>query len=160
MAGFYEVINRIFQPYKTLFFFTFLVILFGLISYFIYTKYLSNYINDRKYTDVANSMSRDDGLQIYFFYADWCPHCKNAKPDWNNFRSQVEGTQTASGYKVRTVAVDCTNLDTDIESAQLVKEYDITGFPTVFAMKDNKRIDYDAKVDLTSLNQFLNVISK
>ena len=26
-------------------------------------------------------------VEILFFYADWCPHCKKAKPHWNNLKN-------------------------------------------------------------------------
>jgi len=158
MASLYDVFARVIVPYKTILFSLFLLLVFALVAYFMYTRYLSSTIKDRKYNDVANTSSRNEGLQIFFFYADWCPHCKNAKPDWNSFRTQVDGT-VVNGYTIQTVAVDCTNLDSDPEAARLVKQNNVSGFPSVFAMKDNNRIDYDAKVELNSLNQFVQAIT-
>jgi len=158
MSSLYDVFARVIVPYKTILFALFMFLVFALVAYFVYTRYLSSFINDRKYNDVANSTKRDEALQVLFFYADWCPHCKNAKPDWNSFRSQVDGT-VVNGYTIQTVSVDCTNLDSDPEAAQLVKQNNVTGFPSVFAMKDNSRIEYDAKVELNSLNQFLDAIT-
>ena len=158
MSSFYDVIGRFFTPYKAVMFALVLFIVFALVAYFVYTRYLSSFIKDKKYSDVANSSQRSEALQVFFFFADWCPHCKNAKPDWNSFRSQVDGT-VVNGYVIQTVEVDCTNLDSDAEAAKLVKQNNVAGFPSVFAMKDNSRIDYDAKVELNSLNQFLDAIT-
>ena len=159
MSNLYEVIERVFISYKSLLFALFMFIVFALASYFVYTRYISDYIKNKKYADVANSASRDEALQIYFFYADWCPHCKTAKPGWNQFKSKMDGS-VVNGYTIETIGVDCTNLDSDPESAQLVKENDVSGFPSIIAFKDNKRIDYDAKVNLNSLNQFVAAITK
>ena len=159
MANLYEVVERMFVSYKSLLLTLFLFVVFALVAYFVYTRFLRDYVNNAKYRDVANSESRDEALRIYFFFADWCPHCKTAKPDWNQFKAQMDGT-VVNGYTIETISVDCTNLDTDPESAKLVKQNNVSGFPSIIAFKDNKRIDYDAKVNLNSLNQFAAAITK
>jgi thiol-disulfide isomerase/thioredoxin len=160
MTTFYEVAERFLYPYKTVFLILFLVLLFGLVAYFVYTRYLANMIKDKKYTDVANNASSKDAVQIYFFSADWCPHCKTAKPEWQQFVKQVNGT-TVNNKTIQTIDVDCTDMDSSktndpaiVKTIQLVKEFDVKGFPTVLAVKDGKKIDYDAKVSLTTLNKF------
>jgi thiol-disulfide isomerase/thioredoxin len=160
MTTFYEVAERFLYPYKTVFLILFLVILFSLVAYFVYTRYLANMIKDKKYTDVANNASSQDAVQIYFFSADWCPHCKTAKPEWQQFVKQVNGT-TVNNKTIQTIDVDCTDMDSSktndpaiVKTIQLVKEFDVKGFPTVLAVKDGKKIDYDAKVSLTTLNKF------
>lgn len=165
MSSFYEVFNRVFQPYKTILFVLFLVILFGVAAYFVYTNYIANSIHDKKYTDVANSSSRNEAVLVYFFYADWCPHCKTAKPEWEKFSKQVNGTMV-NNKTIKTVVVDCTDLEntelenTSVEAKELVRQYNVKGFPTVFAVKDGKQIDYDAKVSLTTLNKFAEAITQ
>jgi len=165
MSSFYEVFNRFVYPYKTILFILFLTLLFGVVAYFVYTRYLVNMIKDRKYTDVANNASSQDAVQIYFFFADWCPHCKTAKPDWQQFVKQVNGT-TVNNKTIQTIEVDCTDMDSSkssdpvvVKMIQLVKEFDVKGFPTVLAVKDGKKVDYDAKVSLTTLNKFADAVS-
>lgn len=164
MATFYEVVGRIIQPYKTIFLSVFLFVLFGVVAYFFYTYYLSNTINNRKYADVANMSGEKETILIYFFFADWCPHCKTAKPDWQQFTSKVNGT-VVNGKSIKTVDVDCTDLENSADPAvtsvkQLISTYKVAGFPTVFAVKDDKKIDYDAKVSLTTLNKFAEAITQ
>ena len=159
MSGFYDVVKRMIQNYTVIFFILLLFVIFAVVAYFTYTKYISNYIKNRTASDIANADDRKEMLQIYFFYADWCPHCVKAKPDWKTFRDSVEGT-IVNNYKIETIAVNCTNLDTDVEAARLVKENNISGFPTVIAFKNNQRIDFDAKVEASSLQQFLLSITR
>jgi thiol-disulfide isomerase/thioredoxin len=159
MSGFYEVLKRMFQSYSVIFFIILLFLVFAVVAYITYTKYISGFIKNRAASDVANADKRKEMLQIYFFYADWCPHCKKAKPEWKSFRDSVEGT-IVNNYKIETISVDCTNLDTDADAARLVKENNISGFPTVIAFKNNQRIDFDAKVEASSLNQFLTSITR
>jgi len=165
MSSFYEVASQVLAPYKTLLLILFLALLFGITAYFVYTRYIASMINDKKYTDVANNASSQDAVQVYFFFADWCPHCKTAKPDWQQFVKQVNGT-TVNNRVIQTIEVDCTNMDssntsdpTVVKTIQLVKEFDVKGFPTVLGVKDGKKVDYDAKVSLTTLNKFVDAIT-
>ena len=50
----------------------------------------------------------DKNAELLFFYADWCPHCKTAKPAWNDLKSEYEN-RTINGYKVIFTDIDCTN---------------------------------------------------
>ena len=40
----------------------------------------------------SNSSSATKEAEILFFYADWCPHCKQAKPEWESFKEQYNGS--------------------------------------------------------------------
>jgi len=144
----------------------FLAILFAVVGYFIYTNYIANIIKDRKYTDVANTTGKQETIVIYFFFADWCPHCKTAKPDWQQFVKQVSGT-VVNNKTIQTMEIDCTEMDPSktsdpqvVKTIQLVKQYEVKGFPTVLAVKDNKKVDYDAKVSLTTLNKFVEALTQ
>lgn len=159
MATFYEVATRIIQTYRTLLLTVFLAIVFSLAAYFLFTRYYSNYAKNKEYGDVANLDSQSGGLQIFFFYADWCPHCQTAKPDWKQFVDQNNG-QTINNYLITATTVDCSDLSENPDTAEMVKLYKVKGYPTVFAIKNGKRIDYDAKVQLASLNQYVQAITK
>ena len=63
------------------------VIVFLVLTYYIYVTYVVPLINK---TDAANleHNTQQNGVQkknveVMFFFADWCPHCKKAKPHWN-----------------------------------------------------------------------------
>ena len=100
-----------------------------------------------------NSNSKD--AEIMLFYVDWCPHCKTAKPAWNDVKSEYEN-KTINGYKVIFTEVNCTEETAEVE--HLMNKYNIEGFPTIKLLKDGQVIEYDAKPTKDTLNQFLNTV--
>ena len=122
------------------------------------------------FDDVANSMNRggtastDSDTQansgkealIYFFHADWCPHCKKAQPEWDAFKMS-QHNKLKNGYVVKCISVDCTN-DKESTAKQLINEFNIESYPSVKMVKDNTTIDYDASVKTASLNKFVDIM--
>lgn len=93
--------------------------------------------------------------EIMLFYADWCPHCKTAKPIWEEVKAEYEN-KTVNGYKVLFTDVNCTNETPDVE--KLMSTYKIEGFPTIKLLKDGQVIEFDAKPSKATLEQFLNTV--
>jgi thiol-disulfide isomerase/thioredoxin len=89
------------------------------------------------------------------FYVDWCPHCKSAKPAWNDLKAEYEN-KAINGYKVIFTEVDCTNETAEV--SQLMDQYKIEGYPTIKLLKDAQVIEYDAKPTKDTLVQFLKTV--
>ena len=58
------------------------------------------------------------------FYANWCGHCKNMKPEWESAAKLAN----ADGTK-RMVMIDLA--DESEAKTQLAKNYNIRGYPTI-----------------------------
>ena len=93
--------------------------------------------------------------ELLFFYADWCPHCKTAKPVWESLKSQYEN-KTINGYKVIFTEINCTTENAEVE--KMMDKYNVEGFPTIKMLKDGQIIEYDAKPTKETLDQFLNTV--
>jgi len=93
--------------------------------------------------------------ELLFFYADWCPHCKTAKPVWQEINSQYEN-QTINGYKVKFTEINCTTESPDVE--KMMNKYNIEGFPTIKLIKDGQIVEFDAKPSKETLTEFLNTV--
>ena len=93
--------------------------------------------------------------ELMFFYVDWCPHCKTAKPDWEELKSEYEN-KTINGYHVKFTEINCTEESDEIE--KLINKYSIEGYPTIKLLKDGQIIEYDAKPSKDTLIQFLNSV--
>jgi thiol-disulfide isomerase/thioredoxin len=92
---------------------------------------------------------------VMLFYVDWCPHCKTAKPAWNEVKAEYEGT-IINGYKVSFIEYNCTK--ESAENQALMDKYKIEGFPSIILIKDKQVIDYDAKPSKATIVQFLNTV--
>lgn len=103
----------------------------------------------------TEGFSQDKSAELLFFYADWCPHCKTAKPAWAEIVSKYEN-KTINGYKVVFSEINCTT-ETD-EIGQIMNKYKIEGFPTLKLLKDGQVIEYDAKPTKETLDEFLNTV--
>jgi thiol-disulfide isomerase/thioredoxin len=102
--------------------------------------------------------SSTNEAELLLFYANWCPHCKTAKPIWEEVRTQYE-KQTINGYKVIFTEINCTD-DDNQQVTKLMDKYNVEGFPTIKLLKDGEIIEYDAKPNKENLNQFLNTVLK
>jgi thiol-disulfide isomerase/thioredoxin len=132
------------------------IILFACLAIFYYFYYIepvtsSNY---RPNSEIAPASSSNNA-ELMFFYADWCPHCKAAKPIWNDLKSEYEN-KTINGYKVIFTEVDCSEETTEVE--KLMNQYSVEGYPTIKLIKDGQVIEYDAKPSKETLTKFLNTV--
>jgi thiol-disulfide isomerase/thioredoxin len=132
-------------------------ILFILISVFVYYQYVKPSLNP---TYTANrEKQHGDGAtneaELMFFYTDWCPHCKTAKPDWAEVKAEYEN-KTINGYHIIFTEVNCTTESDEVE--KLMNKYKIEGYPTIKLLKDGQIIEYDAKPSKDTIIQFLNSV--
>ena len=82
---------------------------------------------------------------IYAFVADWCPHCKNAKPAIENLKNNSPNN----------VNVEVVN-EADNNSRDLIKKYGVRGFPTILLIKaDGTVVEFEQRVTESNLNNFV-----
>ena len=101
----------------------------------------------------SSSSNNSKTAELLLFYVDWCPHCKTAKPAWDDIKSQYEN-KTINGYKVIFTEINCTEETAEVE--EMMNKYSIEGFPTIKLLKDGQIVEYDAKPTKSTLDQFLN----
>src|SRR6056300_1440965 len=141
MASFYEVVNDYVKPYANII----LAIVIGLIFFFVgkyaYNQFVVKEDETKNFKDVANAETDGKDLEILFFYTDWCPHCKTAKPEWNAFKSMYNNKRV-KGYNIVCIDVNCTEETSAI--TKMMNEHEIDSFPTIKMSKDDESIDYEA----------------
>ena len=76
------------------------------------------------------SPSGGSELNLVLVYAPWCGHSKRMLPDFERVKSEFDG-KTINGKNINIIMY---NSDIDKDK---VKEYGVTGFPTLFVEKDN-----------------------
>ena len=141
-----------------------IAVLIGAIVY-VYQNYVAPKL-DPQY--VANKEfvngSRNEGkiAHIYLFSTSWCPHCRHLKKEgiWDQFTRDNQG-KTVNGYTLNIQEIDCSN-DKDQEVKETLDKFNVDGFPSIKLLKDgdqpSQAIDYDAKPQIDSLNQFVSTV--
>ena len=132
-----------------------LFLIAALLYYNYYVKPTLNptYKANREILD--NDSASGKTAELLFFYTDWCPHCKTAKPVWIEMKEEYQDRRI-NGYKVVFTDVNCTNESNEVE--QMMDKYKIEGYPTIKLLKDGQVIEYDAKPSKETLTQFLNTV--
>jgi len=131
------------------------VVLLIIASYFIYKNKITIASTFKPNREPVQSNNAGIPAELFFFYATWCPHCKTAKPEWEQVKAEYEGT-TINGYKVIFTDIDCTKESPDVE--KMMNTYKIEGFPTIKLLKDGQVIEFDAKPNKANLEKFLNSV--
>ena len=138
------------------------VIILIYVAKYIYDQYMPSSSSSTVYkanlehmtTEEANAAANKQA-EIMMFYADWCPHCKAAKPEWESFKNEYEGKKV-NGYTLVFTEYNCTTETPETEEA--VSKYNVEGFPTIKLIKDNQVIEYDAKPTKPIMVQFVNTV--
>jgi thiol-disulfide isomerase/thioredoxin len=133
-----------------------LVIVFGILGYFTYKQYVGEktvFRANRENIEVDPNSNKTATMML--FYVDWCPHCKTAKPEWEDLKSEYEG-KNINGYTLVFTEYNCT-AETP-ENEELMNKYKIEGYPTIKLLKDNQVVEYDAKPTKTTMSQFLHTV--
>jgi len=133
------------------------VLFFAIVAIFYYFYYIAPSTNT-KYepnSEPPRGGGSSNKAELLFFYADWCPHCKAAKPIWNDLKAEYEN-KTINGYQVVFTDVDCSEETAEVE--KLMNQYSVEGYPTIKLIKDGQVIEYDAKPSKEALTKFLNTV--
>jgi len=148
-----------------------IVIVFSLLAYYAYMNYFAKQQSMKPMNDIANANENSQNCQIYFFHAQWCPHCQKAYPEWTKFATSTHG-QVIHGYLVECIEVDCTDDNgntttvenkvgikaTPEQTAQWIAQFGINSYPTIKLMKGSETIDFEAKITESSLQKFVNTV--
>jgi thiol-disulfide isomerase/thioredoxin len=138
------------------------VLLLILAIFYVFKNYVQpkmdpDYVANREYIPGDQREDVTEYIDVLMFTVDWCPHCKKAKPVWNEFAGTYD-QKVVNGYQINVKTINCTN-DEDSQIKSLLDKYNIEGFPTIKAIKDGKVYDYDAKPETDSLKQFLDMLT-
>ena len=155
MASFLNKINPIINFLKDLgytniiFLVLSIIIVFVLIYLALSIWYKSSSSSNKK---EGYNNNNDKQAELILYFADWCPHCKTAKPIWNDFRNDYEN-KTINGYHIIFTEVDCSQ--TTDETERQMDKYKVNTFPTLKLIKDGHVIDFDSTISKPNLEEFM-----
>ena len=133
------------------------VLLAGLltaIAFYFYNSYVAPRLNPSFVTnkELQTASAADSGandVEVIFFYTEWCPFCKKARPAWDKIKEKYN-EKPLNGKTLYFREVNCE------KDEKLADQYNIEGYPTIKMVKGDQVIDYDAKPTEKSLTEFLN----
>ena len=138
-----------------------------IILYLIYYVFFSNSDKDisseldEDYEDEEELLEGMEGgekqAELLFFFADWCPHCKKAKPIVDEIKNKYD-KRTINFHTINVTYVDCTN-ETQ-ESKRLLEQYEVEGFPTIFLKIGKNVTKYEESPSKDELSKFIEKIIK
>lgn len=161
MASFYtmptviEVIRTFVSPHSKKILVGGFLLLFSVVAFIFYNKWNKPVAN--KYKDIyqPNNIGSGEAI-IYFFFADWCPHCTKAKPQWTAFANEHDG-KLINGVKLRCSMVDCSDPDVP-DVAATIDKYGVNSYPTIKMEYRDKVYDFDASVTKEHLDKFVETV--
>ena len=123
--------------------------LFTGIAFYFYNYYVAPRLNPTFRPNKELIPKGDEqGIELYYFYTDWCPYCKKARPIWDKLKKKYENAPV-NGKTVSFKEVNCE------KEEGLADKFNIEGYPTIKLVKGNQVIDYDAKPNDKNLKEFL-----
>ena len=129
-----------------------LVIIVLLIAIYMYNNQKSK---SQQKIENFESGTADKTAELKFFWVEWCPHCKTAKPEWDKLKAEYTN-KPINGYNVIFTDIDCTKTTAEIEKQMEI--YNVEAYPTFKLIKGNQVIDFDAKPIKDTFVKFLNTV--
>ena len=125
------------------------VLVFAAVSYYAYQNYIvpsvnPKFVENREFDDKESSNENE----IIFFYVDWCPHCKTARPQWDAVKKTYHGKQI-NNKVIYFKEINCE------KNEDMADKYNVEGYPTIKLVKENEIVEFDAKPTEETLTQFL-----
>lgn len=154
-----EIIDFLYEK-KMLIALIFLSLFFITIAVYVYFNNIKpslnkQFVENREFIpegDDASSSNEPQVATLYYFYTNWCPYCKKARPVIDELKNELEN-KTFNNNRVIIQEVDC---ETDSNTAE---KFNIEGYPTIkLVSQDGTIYDYDAKPNVDTLMQFLNEV--
>ena len=116
---FKRLYNDFIKPIDNTILIVIMSIIFIIAGYLGYKWFVQSTVENLGTADLANDNNREGDAELIFFFADWCPHCNRAKPEWDNFKNSF------NNKKVGLFNLTCTDVDCSEGNSPLIQEYSI-----------------------------------
>lgn len=128
------------------------LIIASLILYLIYNKFIKSIIDDHKLNkEFINRKEASDKYSILYFYTDWCPFCKSSKKEIEKFKFYID-EKIKEDFKIEFMSINCD------KNEKLADKHNIESYPTLKIIYKKDTYDFDAKLTIDNLKQFLDSV--
>ena len=130
------------------------------VAFWVYTTYIApsispDYVPNREFTDGEGTNT----AELFMFSVDWCPYSKAAKPIWKKLTEKYQG-QEVNGTLLEVKEIDGDKQAQELENfeSKYLNGKKIDGYPSIYMVKDDKVVEYEAKPKLDTLKEFINSV--
>lgn len=150
----------------------FVVALFLGVALYVYNNYIAPRINPDFVPNREFDTGSDGGggadtsgkvAEIYLFSVEWCNHSKNAKPEWNRVKKELNGKKPEnSHYTINFIELDGDQDESQIDTFE--SEYltpngkKIDGYPSIWMVKGTDVYEFAAKPTYNSIKEFIETL--
>ena len=133
---------------------------FVALALFVYNKYVAprlnpDFVPNKEFiTKDTPEGGLDDGT-LYYFRADWCPISKKVDPmmdELNDFYSK----NPIENIDFKIVTINGETQEEQMTAFEKKYNVNIDGYPSIYLVKNDKIIEYNAKPQLSTLKEFIN----
>jgi thiol-disulfide isomerase/thioredoxin len=126
------------------------------VALWVYTTYVApklqpSFVPNKEFIPQGTDVTTAD---LYFFCVDWCPHCKKAKPILEKIKKKYTENKI-NGVQVTFKFINGDKHEADIISFEKEHNVKIEGFPTIYLVKGEEVIEYDADPTEDTMTEFL-----
>ncbi len=129
------------------------------VAFYVYNTYISPRINPDFVENREFDKAEAGYADIYLFAVDWCPYSKKAKPIWESVKKQFDKKEI-NNYVINFHEVNGEKNSKDLENFEnkFLNGKKIDGYPSIYLVKDDQVIEYEAKPAENSLTEFINSV--
>tara|TARA_E500000331_G_scaffold348891_1_gene391193 strand:+ start:506 stop:1006 length:501 start_codon:yes stop_codon:yes gene_type:complete len=158
---------KVISDYKGVIVILGIIVFFILLTIWVYRTHVMpklnpDFVANKEFKSGDKEETEYKEATLMYFYADWCPHCKAAKPHVDEIKSIYDASTSGkrvNDYGIYFEYVNCSD-DKDAAVIEKMDKYKVEGFPTIKLKYDGKIADMDAKPDKETIELFLNTMLK
>ena len=115
-----------------------------------------DYVANKEYVASENAENVTSYIDVMMFTVDWCPYCKKAKPIWSKVKNLFDGKKI-NNTSLRFIEIDGEKNEKEIENfeSKFLNGKKIEGYPSIFMVKNDQVIEYEAKPNVEILKEFI-----
>ncbi len=136
------------------------VCIFVGISFYVYNSYIApkinpDYVPNKEFVQ-QDAYNKD--ATIYFFHASWCPYSKKVIDNvWPGLKSEFNG-KNINHYKLNFLDYDGDKNEKELADFEKSYNKKIDGYPSIFLVKDDQVIEFEAKPNNDTLTEFIHTV--
>jgi len=127
------------------------------LSIYVYAYYISpklnpDFVANKEFIKESNNK---DVAKLYLFYTEWCPHSKKALPVFKSVKEQ-HNNKPINDTLVTFHEINGESNESELSDFEQLHNVKVEGYPSIYLIKGDQVIEYDAETTEPTLNEFLN----